>query len=68
MKIGIIGAGQIGSALAVRLTSFGHSVLIANSHGPETLRDVTQKTGAPAGAGQQAAQHADLIVVTVWPI
>ena len=26
MNIGIIGAGHIGSALAVRLVSFGHSV------------------------------------------
>jgi predicted dinucleotide-binding enzyme len=46
MKIGIIGAGHIGSALAGRLTSLGHSVKIANSRGPETLKDVAQKTGA----------------------
>jgi 8-hydroxy-5-deazaflavin:NADPH oxidoreductase len=37
MKIGIIGAGQIGGTLARRLTSFGHDVSIANSRGPATL-------------------------------
>ncbi|WP_236705195.1 NAD(P)-binding domain-containing protein [Hymenobacter sp. AT01-02] len=46
MTIGIIGAGHIGSALAVRLTSLGHTVYIANSRGPETLTDVAQRTGA----------------------
>ncbi|RYY13470.1 MAG: NADP oxidoreductase [Cytophagaceae bacterium] len=65
MNIGIIGAGQIGSALAIRLTSLGHSVLIANSRGPETLRDVAQKTGATPATAQEAARHGELIVVTI---
>nr|WP_315985164.1 NAD(P)-binding domain-containing protein [Hymenobacter sp. BT188] len=52
MNLGIIGAGHIGSALALRLTRRGHAVRIANSRGPETLRYVAQKTGAtPATAG-----------------
>jgi 8-hydroxy-5-deazaflavin:NADPH oxidoreductase len=38
MKIGIIGAGQIGGTLARRLTRLGHDVSIANSRGPETNR------------------------------
>jgi len=65
MNIGIIGAGHIGSALAVRLVSLGHSVLIANSRGPETLGDVAQKTGATPATAQEAAQHGELIVVTI---
>ena len=65
MKIGIIGAGHIGSALAVRLTSLGHSVLIANSRGPETLGDVAQKTGATPATAREAAQHGEIIVVTI---
>jgi predicted dinucleotide-binding enzyme len=65
MNIGIIGAGHIGSALAVRLVSLGHSVLIANSRGPETLGDVAQKTGATPATAKEAAQHGDLIVVTI---
>jgi predicted dinucleotide-binding enzyme len=65
MNIGIIGAGHIGSALGVRLVSLGHSVLIANSRGPETLGDVAQKTGATPATAKEAAQHGELIVVTI---
>lgn len=66
MNIGIIGAGHIGSALAVRLTGLGHQVYIANSRGPETLKDVEQKTGAQAVTAEEAAQRGtDLIVVTI---
>lgn len=65
MNIGIIGAGYIGSALAVRLTSLGHSVLIANSRGPETLKDVAQKTGATPATALEAAHHGEIIVVTI---
>ncbi|GAA4502701.1 NAD(P)-binding domain-containing protein [Hymenobacter ginsengisoli] len=65
MNIGIIGAGHIGSALAVRLTSLGHSVLIANSRGPATLGDVAQKTGATPVTAKEAVRGADLIVVTI---
>ena len=65
MKIGIIGAGHIGSALAVRLTSLGHSVLIANSRGPETLKDVARKTGATPVTAQEAAHYGEIIVVTI---
>jgi predicted dinucleotide-binding enzyme len=65
MNIGIIGAGNIGSALAVRLVSLGHSVYIANSRGPETLKDVAQKTGATPVTAQEAARQGDIIVVTI---
>jgi 8-hydroxy-5-deazaflavin:NADPH oxidoreductase len=33
MKIGIIGAGQIGGTLTRRLTALGHEVFVANSRG-----------------------------------
>jgi predicted dinucleotide-binding enzyme len=65
MNIGIIGAGHIGSALAVRLTQLGHTVYIANSRGPETLTDLAQKTGAIPVTAQEAARHGELIVVTI---
>jgi len=65
MNIGIIGAGHIGSALAVRLVSLGHSVYIANSRGPETLKEVAQQTGAQPATAQEAARHGDIIVVTI---
>ena len=65
MNIGIIGAGHIGSALAVRLVSLGHSVYIANSRGPDTLKDVGQKTGAKPVTAMEAARLGEIIVVTI---
>lgn len=65
MNIGIIGAGHIGSALAVRLVSLGHSVHIANSRGPDSLKDVAKKTGATPVTAQEAARHGEIIVVTI---
>lgn len=65
MQIGIIGAGHIGSALALRLGALGHSVRIANSRGPETLGDVARKTGATPVTVEDAARQGDLIVVTI---
>jgi 8-hydroxy-5-deazaflavin:NADPH oxidoreductase len=65
MKIGIIGAGQIGGTLARRLTALGHEVSIANSRGPESLAGLAQETGARAVTAQQAAHVGDLVVVTI---
>ena len=65
MNIGIIGAGHIGSALAIRLVSLGHSVYIANSRGPDTLNGVAQKTGAKPVTAREAARIGDIIVVTI---
>ncbi len=65
MKIGIIGAGNIGGALTRRLTELGHQVSVANSRGPETLRDLTSKTGARATTVSEAARGKDVVVVTI---
>lgn len=65
MNIGIIGAGHIGSALAVRLVSLGHSVYIANSRGPDSLKEVAQKTGAKPVTAREAALHGEIVVVTI---
>ncbi|MBB2157438.1 NAD(P)-binding domain-containing protein [Gluconacetobacter diazotrophicus] len=65
MKIGIIGAGHIGGALTRRLTALGHTVLVANSRGPETLRDLAAETGATAVTPRQAVTGVDAIVVTI---
>jgi hypothetical protein len=65
MKIGIIGAGQIGGTLTRRLTLLGHKVFVANSRGPETLRDLTAETGATAVSVREAVRGVDLVVVTI---
>lgn len=65
MKIGIIGAGNIGGALARRFTALGHKVSVANSRGPETLARLAAETGATAVTVMEAAQDADVVVVTI---
>jgi predicted dinucleotide-binding enzyme len=65
MRIGIIGAGNIGSALTRRLTELGHDVAVANSRAPETLRELAEETGAQAVTAQEAARGRDLVVVTI---
>ena len=65
MKIGIIGAGNIGGNLTRRLTALGHDVSVANSRGPETLSDLAAETGAKAVTVGEAAQGAEIVVVTI---
>jgi len=65
MKIGIIGAGNIGSALTRRLSELGHEVSVANSRGPETLADLAAETGARAVDAHEAARSGELVVVTI---
>jgi predicted dinucleotide-binding enzyme len=65
MRIGIIGAGNIGGALAKRFSELGHEVSIANSRGPESLREVEAETGATAVTVYEAARDKDVVVVTI---
>lgn len=65
MKIGIIGAGNIGGTLARRLTQLGHEVSIANSRGPDTLAGLAQETGARPATVEQAARAGDVVIVTI---
>jgi predicted dinucleotide-binding enzyme len=39
MKIGIIGAGNVGATLARKLIASGHHVKLGNSRGPDTIRE-----------------------------
>jgi 8-hydroxy-5-deazaflavin:NADPH oxidoreductase len=65
MKIGIIGAGEIGSTLARRLTALGHQVSVANSRGPESLVDLAAETGAKPVSAAEAARSGEVVVVTI---
>ncbi|MBZ5805187.1 MULTISPECIES: NADPH-dependent F420 reductase [Rhizobium] len=65
MKIGIIGAGNIGGALATLLAKAGHQIDIANSRGPATLSELATKTGARAATVEAAVLDKDVVVVTI---
>ncbi len=65
MKIGIIGAGEIGGTLTRRFAALGHDVSVANSRGPETLAGLASETGAKAVTAHDAARAGELVVVTI---
>jgi predicted dinucleotide-binding enzyme len=65
MKIGIIGAGNIGGNLTRRLRALGHDVSVANSRGPETLTALAKETGAKAVTVSDAARGKDVVIVTI---
>jgi predicted dinucleotide-binding enzyme len=65
MKIGIIGAGNIGSALALHFRKVQHTVLVANSRGPETLSQVARETGATPVAISDVTNGVDLLVIAI---
>jgi predicted dinucleotide-binding enzyme len=65
MRIGIIGAGNIGGNLARRWAALGHDVRIANSRGPQTLQELAAEIGATAVDVTEAADGAEVVVVTI---
>ena len=51
MKIGIVGAGNIGATLARKLAASGHKLKLANSKGPDTISDLARDIGATITPG-----------------
>jgi hypothetical protein len=66
MRIGIIGAGMIGSTMSRLWADAGHTVLIASRH-PEELEPLAEKLGrnASAGAPVDAAAFGEAVLLTV---
>jgi len=62
---GIIGAGNIGSAVASRLIAMGWQVVMANSRGPASLSDHAHTLGIVPGTPEQAAQAPDLVLIAI---
>jgi predicted dinucleotide-binding enzyme len=67
MKIGIVGAGNIGGTLARHFTRAGHEVAVANSRGPETLQTLVAELGEKARAvtPPEAVAFGEIVVVSV---
>jgi len=66
MRIGIIGAGMIGSTLAKLWIDAGHEVRLASRH-PADLQALVQRLGKRASAGTplDAASFGDVVMLTV---
>src|SRR5436305_1528911 len=66
MRIGVIGAGMIGSTVAKLWVNAGHEVRLASRH-PEELQPLVQKLGKGASAGTpaEAAGFGEVVMLTV---
>jgi predicted dinucleotide-binding enzyme len=68
MKIGFIGAGTVARTFGRHLIAAGHTVVVSNSRGPETLTRFIAELGpnAIAGTKHQAAECDVVILATNW--
>jgi predicted dinucleotide-binding enzyme len=68
MDVGIIGAGQLGQAMARTALRAGRSVVIANSRGPESLASVVSTLGKGVSAGTvgEAASAGIVVIAVPW--
>jgi len=67
MKIAIIGAGNIGATAARLFVRAGHEVVLSNSRGPDSLRDLVTLLGPRAHAMtvDEAASWGEVILLAV---
>lgn len=66
MRIGIIGAGFIGRAVAQLAIAAGHSVMLSNSRGPQTMSSVLSGiAGSQIGTVEAAAGFGDVVLVAI---
>ena len=65
MKVGIIGAGSMGTTLARHLAKLRHDVSIANARGPESLAALAAEVGATPASVVDAAKAAEIIILAI---
>jgi 8-hydroxy-5-deazaflavin:NADPH oxidoreductase len=65
MKIGIIGAGEMGGTLIRQYSKAGHKVKMTNASGIEKLKHLALATGATAVTLMDVVTDVDVIVITI---
>jgi predicted dinucleotide-binding enzyme len=67
LKIGILGAGNIGATAARLFIEAGHEVAISNSRGPDSLKDLARELGPKAHAMtiDDAARFGEIVLLAV---
>lgn len=63
MKIGIIGAGKVGTGLARRLIPKGHHVMLSYSRDMAKMEAAAKSLGAKTGTVAEAAEFGDVVVL-----
>lgn len=62
MKIGIIGAGQVGSTLIRQYAKAGHEIKMTNASGIEKLKALEIETGVKAVSLNDVVKNIDVLV------
>jgi len=65
MKIGVIGAGNMGGILARHLARLGHHVSVANSRGPGSLTALAAEIGATPVSVVDAAHAGEIVILSI---
>jgi len=65
MNFGVIGPGNIGEVIIRKLGDAGYPVKMANSRGPESLKDLAARTGAIPVSVEQVGQDVDMLFIVV---
>ena len=71
MKVGIIGAGNVGTGIGRHLAAKGHEITVSFSKTPEALDEAAAIIGAGAkpGSVEQAVAHGDVVLLaTPWGV
>jgi predicted dinucleotide-binding enzyme len=63
MKIGIIGAGNVGTGLTKRLVPKGHSVMLSYSRDPAKMAATAKGLGAKTGSVAETVAFGDVVVL-----
>src|SRR5260370_42625598 len=65
MNIGVIGTGDIGAVIVKKLRDAGYLVKVANSKGPDSLRELSLKTGAIPVSVEEVVQDVDSLFLVL---
>jgi predicted dinucleotide-binding enzyme len=65
MKIGFIGAGNVTRTFGRHLINAGHTIVVSNSRGPETLADFVADLGPGAVAGSRRPSATSLFLLRI---
>lgn len=71
MKIGIIGAGNVGTGLGKLLAAKGHDIVVSFARSPEKVAEAAKMIGAQAkpGTPEEAARFGDVVILTTpWAV
>ena len=65
MRIGIIGTGNIGATLTGKLSAAGHLVQVANTRGPQSITELSKRSGSTAVALDDITHGVDLLITCI---